>query len=97
MLLAEGRNNREIAAALSVTLATVKSHLVRVYAKLEASNRNEASAERSRSGTCSGVARFEAHRGHPADACRSAFQSGAPVTLALADPSYPGFRPMREP
>ena len=42
VLLAEGRTNREIAAALSVTLATVKSHLVRVYAKLEASNRNEA-------------------------------------------------------
>jgi len=44
VLLAEGRNNREIAAALSVTLATVKSHLVRVYAKLEAGNRNEAVA-----------------------------------------------------
>ena len=42
VLLAEGRTNREIAAALSVTLATVKSHLVRIYAKLEASNRNEA-------------------------------------------------------
>jgi len=42
VLLAEGRTNREIASALSVTLATVKSHLVRVYAKLEASNRNEA-------------------------------------------------------
>ncbi|MDQ1450050.1 MAG: hypothetical protein QOC79_3021 [Actinomycetota bacterium] len=44
VLLAEGRNNREIAAALSVTLATAKSHLVRVYAKLEARNRNEAVA-----------------------------------------------------
>jgi DNA-binding NarL/FixJ family response regulator len=42
VLLAEGRTNREIAAALSVTLATVKSHLVRIYSKLEASNRNEA-------------------------------------------------------
>ena len=42
VLLAEGRTNREIAAALSVTLATVKSHLVRIYAKLEANNRNEA-------------------------------------------------------
>jgi DNA-binding NarL/FixJ family response regulator len=42
VLLAEGRTNREIAAALSITLATVKSHLVRIYAKLEASNRNEA-------------------------------------------------------
>ncbi len=42
VLLAEGRTNREIAADLSVTLATVKSHLVRIYAKLEANNRNEA-------------------------------------------------------
>jgi len=42
VLLAEGRNNREIAAALSVTLAIVKSHLVRIYSKLEAGNRNEA-------------------------------------------------------
>jgi DNA-binding NarL/FixJ family response regulator len=42
VLLAEGRTNREIASTLSVTLATVKSHLVRIYAKLEASTRNEA-------------------------------------------------------
>lgn len=42
VLVAEGRTNREIASTLSVTLATVKSHLVRIYAKLEASNRNEA-------------------------------------------------------
>jgi DNA-binding NarL/FixJ family response regulator len=42
VLLAEGRNNREIAGALSVTVATVKSHLVRIYSKLEAGNRNEA-------------------------------------------------------
>jgi DNA-binding NarL/FixJ family response regulator len=42
VLLAEGRSNREIASALSVTLATVKSHLVRIYSKLEAGNRNEA-------------------------------------------------------
>lgn len=42
VLLAEGRTNREMAATLSVTLATVKSHLVRIYAKLEAGNRNEA-------------------------------------------------------
>ncbi len=40
--LAQGRSNREIAATLSVSLATVKSHLVHVYAKLEAANRNEA-------------------------------------------------------
>ena len=42
MLLAEGRTNREIAGDLSVTLATVKSHLVHIYAKLGAANRNEA-------------------------------------------------------
>ena len=42
VLVAEGRSNREIAGALSVSLATVKSHLVRIYAKLEANNRNEA-------------------------------------------------------
>jgi len=39
--LAQGRTNREIAATLSVTLATVKSHLVHIYAKLGATNRNE--------------------------------------------------------
>jgi len=39
--LAHGRSNREIAEALSVTLATVKSHLVRIYAKLGATNRDE--------------------------------------------------------
>jgi DNA-binding NarL/FixJ family response regulator len=39
--LAQGRSNREIAAALSVTLATVKSHLVHIYSKLGATNRNE--------------------------------------------------------
>jgi LuxR family maltose regulon positive regulatory protein len=42
VLLAEGRTNREIATSLSVTVATVKSHLVRIYSKLEAANRNEA-------------------------------------------------------
>jgi DNA-binding NarL/FixJ family response regulator len=43
-LLAEGRDNREISTALSVTLATTKSHLARIYAKLDAKNRNEAVA-----------------------------------------------------
>lgn len=41
-LLAGGATNREIASMLSVTLATVKSHLVHVYAKLEVRNRSEA-------------------------------------------------------
>lgn len=41
-LLAEGRSNRELASTLYVTLATVKTHLAHIYAKLEASNRNEA-------------------------------------------------------
>ena len=43
-LLAQGRTNREIAATLSISLATVKTHLVRLYAKLEVGNRNEALA-----------------------------------------------------
>jgi DNA-binding NarL/FixJ family response regulator len=41
-LVAGGATNREIAQTLSVTLATVKSHLVHVYAKLEVRNRHEA-------------------------------------------------------
>ncbi len=40
--LADGRTNREIAATLSISVATVKTHLVRLYGKLEAKNRNEA-------------------------------------------------------
>jgi DNA-binding NarL/FixJ family response regulator len=41
-LLAGGASNREIAATLSVTVATVKSHLVHLYAKLEVGSRQEA-------------------------------------------------------
>jgi DNA-binding NarL/FixJ family response regulator len=40
--LAEGRTNREIAGAMSVSVATVKSHLVHIYDKLGAANRNDA-------------------------------------------------------
>jgi DNA-binding NarL/FixJ family response regulator len=40
--LARGCTNREIAAALSLSTATVKSHLVHLYAKLGVRNRNEA-------------------------------------------------------
>ena len=41
-LLAQDKTNREIAAALVVSEATVKSHLGRVYEKLEVSGRREA-------------------------------------------------------
>ncbi len=41
-LLAVGSSNREIAAALFVSLPTVKTHLAHIYEKLEARNRNEA-------------------------------------------------------
>ncbi len=40
--LAAGRTNREIAAELSLSLATVKSHLVHVYAKLGVRDRADA-------------------------------------------------------
>jgi DNA-binding CsgD family transcriptional regulator len=40
--LAQGRSNKEIAAELSVSPNTVKTHLMRVYGKLEASRRTEA-------------------------------------------------------
>ncbi len=42
--LAEGRSNREIAAALFVTQATVKSHLAHIYTKLGVTGRQEAMA-----------------------------------------------------
>jgi DNA-binding NarL/FixJ family response regulator len=37
-----GKTNREIAAELNVSMATVKAHLSNVYAKLGVSNRTEA-------------------------------------------------------
>lgn len=42
--LAEGRSNREIASALFVTQATVKSHLAHIYVKLGVAGRQEAMA-----------------------------------------------------
>ena len=42
--LAEGRSNREIADALYVTPATVKSHLAHIYVKLGVAGRQEAMA-----------------------------------------------------
>lgn len=41
-LLADGRSNREIADALAVSLATVKTHLHHLYTKLDAANRHDA-------------------------------------------------------
>lgn len=41
-LLAAGSSNREIASALFVSLATVKTHLAHIYDKLDSRNRNEA-------------------------------------------------------
>ena len=40
-LVAEGRTNREVAAALFLTERTVASHLTRVYAKLGVRSRTE--------------------------------------------------------
>ena len=42
VFLAQGLSNREIAAALSISLATVKTHLMRVYTKLGVNSRAEA-------------------------------------------------------
>lgn len=42
--LAAGRSNQQIAEALFVTRATVKTHLAHIYAKLDAKDRHEAIA-----------------------------------------------------
>ncbi|MCC6627254.1 MAG: hypothetical protein IT340_07600 [Chloroflexi bacterium] len=49
-LLAAGRSNAEIAAALFVSINTVKTHLRRLYAKLDAGNRVAALATARRDG-----------------------------------------------
>ncbi|CAM5682640.1 DNA-binding response regulator [Streptomyces badius] len=50
MLLAEGMTNAEIAADLSITVGTVKTHLTNVQSKLGARNRVEIAAWAWRSG-----------------------------------------------
>jgi DNA-binding NarL/FixJ family response regulator len=40
--LAQGMTNREIASSLSMTVGTIKWHLVQIFAKLQARNRVEA-------------------------------------------------------
>jgi predicted ATPase/DNA-binding CsgD family transcriptional regulator len=49
-LLAEGRSNREIAAALSISLLTAKTHVARVLAKLDLPSRSAAAAYALRHG-----------------------------------------------
>ncbi|WP_025718055.1 LuxR C-terminal-related transcriptional regulator [Paenibacillus sp. 1-18] len=46
-VLAKGRSNKEIGVMLCISLATVKSHVINIYAKLQVSNRVEA-VERGR-------------------------------------------------
>ncbi|GAA4935023.1 response regulator [Actinoplanes utahensis] len=49
-LIAEGRTNREAAAALFLSEATVKTHLLHIYAKLEVPDRASAVAAAHRRG-----------------------------------------------
>jgi non-specific serine/threonine protein kinase len=49
-LLAAGKSNREIAAALVLSIRTVETHVARVYQKIGAANRAEASAYAVRHG-----------------------------------------------
>ena len=44
-LVADGRSNRDIAAALHIEAATVKAHLTRTFAKLDVSSRTAAVAK----------------------------------------------------
>jgi len=44
-LLATGASNRQIAGSLFVTEATVKTHLVHIFDKLQAASRTQAVAE----------------------------------------------------
>jgi LuxR family maltose regulon positive regulatory protein len=44
-LIADGASNQEIAAALVVTIATVKKHVSNILSKLNTSSRTQAVAE----------------------------------------------------
>ncbi|GAB3149523.1 response regulator transcription factor [Micromonospora sonneratiae] len=50
-MVADGQSNQAIARRLFITEATVKSHLVQVFAKLGVDNRTAAAAEARRRGT----------------------------------------------
>jgi DNA-binding NarL/FixJ family response regulator len=52
-LIAEGRTNRETAAALFISEATVKTHLLHIYAKLEVPDRASAVSAAHRRGILS--------------------------------------------
>jgi DNA-binding CsgD family transcriptional regulator len=49
-LVAQGRTNRETAAALFISEATVKTHLLHIYAKLEVPDRASAVSAAHRRG-----------------------------------------------
>lgn len=53
-LVAEGRTNREAAALLYISEATVKTHLLHIYAKLEVTDRASAVAAAYRRGVLDG-------------------------------------------
>ena len=46
----EGKQNKEVAQALSISEATVESHLTHIYRKLNVTNRTEATSHAFRSG-----------------------------------------------
>jgi DNA-binding NarL/FixJ family response regulator len=57
-LLAQGASNREIAAELYLSIDTVKTHLRRLFSKLEVSNRTRAALEAERFGVAPPAARL---------------------------------------
>lgn len=48
--VAEGRQNKEVAQALSISEATVENHLTHIYRKWDVTNRTEATFHAFRSG-----------------------------------------------